>query len=272
LGVAQPNADVVWKLWNQPNVTKCVHAFVETDRIIQTLPWNHRGWHAGGSANNSYIGFEICEPAGHKYASGSTMIGYDVNKNKEYFEKIYNNAVDLCVYLCKEYHINPLTDIICHCEGFKKGIASNHGDVMHWFPKHGKDMDDFRKDVKNKLDKENNVIDQTDETKPITDIKYSYEHYVVKSGDTLSKIAVKYKTTVDSLVKLNNIKNPDSINIGDKLLVATYQLYYVIKGDTLSKIAKNFLDDANRYKEIMELNNLKTTNLEIGQKLRIPNK
>ena len=39
-------------------------------------------------------------------------------------------------------------NIICHCEGYKQGIASNHGDVMHWFPKHGKSMDTFRLDVK----------------------------------------------------------------------------------------------------------------------------
>ena len=36
-------------------------------------------------------------------------------------------------------------------EGHKLGIASNHGDVLHWFPKHGKSMDDFRADVKAKL-------------------------------------------------------------------------------------------------------------------------
>ena len=37
--------------------------------------------------------------------------------------------------------------VICHSEGHKRGIASNHADVMHWFPKHGKSMDTFRKDV-----------------------------------------------------------------------------------------------------------------------------
>jgi cell division septation protein DedD len=37
--------------------------------------------------------------------------------------------------------------VICHSEGYKRGIASNHGDVMHWFPKHGKSMDTFRADV-----------------------------------------------------------------------------------------------------------------------------
>lgn len=36
-------------------------------------------------------------------------------------------------------------DIICHCESYKQGIATNHSDVMHWFPKHGKSMDTFRK-------------------------------------------------------------------------------------------------------------------------------
>jgi hypothetical protein len=38
--------------------------------------------------------------------------------------------------------------IICHADGHKLGIASNHGDIYHWFKKHGKTMDDVRKDVK----------------------------------------------------------------------------------------------------------------------------
>lgn len=37
--------------------------------------------------------------------------------------------------------------------------------------------------------------------------------YKVKKGDTLSGIAAKYKTTVDKLVKINKIKNANSINI-----------------------------------------------------------
>lgn len=97
------------------------------------------------------------------------------------------------------------------------------------------------------------------------------EYYIVKPGDTLSKIAKAHNTTVDSLIKLNNIKNPNVINIGQKLLlVETYQTYKVLKGDTLSKIARNLLGNANRYTEIMELNNLKSTVIQIGQELRIP--
>jgi len=47
-------------------------------------------------------------------------------------------------------------------------------------------------------------------------------------------------------------------------------IYIVKSGDTLSKIAKDLLGNANRYKEIMELNNLKTTVILVGQKLKIP--
>jgi flagellum-specific peptidoglycan hydrolase FlgJ len=49
------------------------------------------------------------------------------------------------------------------------------------------------------------------------DIKEESQVYIVKKGDTLSAIARRYKTTVQSLVKLNNIKNPDLIRVGQKL-------------------------------------------------------
>lgn len=115
----------------------CVHAFIGkladgTVATYQTLPWNHRGWHAGGSANDSFIGFEICE-------DGLADAGY--------FNKVYTEAVELCVYLCKLYGLTE-TDIIGHYEGYQKGIASNHGDPKNWFPKHGKSMDTFRAEVK----------------------------------------------------------------------------------------------------------------------------
>lgn len=118
----------------------CVHAFIGkladgSVATYQTLPWDHRGWHAGGSANNTHIGFEICE-------DGLADAGY--------FSKVYQEAVELCAHLCKLYGLTE-KDIICHSEGYKKGVASNHADVMHWFPKHGKSMDTFRADVKKLL-------------------------------------------------------------------------------------------------------------------------
>mgnify|MGYP000865075753 CR=1 FL=1 len=146
-----------FELWNKSYQDKetsrqvCVHAFLDDKEVYQYLPWDHRGWHAGGGANNTHIGFEICEPAGFTYSHGATMEGYDVEKHEAYFRKVFNNAVDLCVMLCKKFNLTE-KDIITHCEGHKLGVASNHADVMHWFPKHGESMDSFRLAVKAKLE------------------------------------------------------------------------------------------------------------------------
>ena len=131
--------------WNQSSTKVCVHGFIGKDidgnvRVYQTLPWNIRGWHCNkgknGSGNDTYISFEICE---------------DNLTDKTYFEQVYNCAVELCAYLCKIYKFNPYKQIICHSEGHKLGIASNHADVMHWFPRHGKSMNIFRDDVALKI-------------------------------------------------------------------------------------------------------------------------
>ena len=68
--------------------------------------------------------------------------------------KIWSNAVWLTAHLCKMYGLDPEKDgvVICHSEGHERGMASNHADVMHWFPKHGKNMDDFRKAVKKEME------------------------------------------------------------------------------------------------------------------------
>ena len=130
----------------------CVHAFLDDKEVWQYLPWDHRGWHAGGAANNTHIGFEICEPGGFSYSSGANMVDYDVAKNERYFRKAWQNAVELCVLLYGMYGLTD-KDIIDHSEGNKRGIASNHADVMHWFPKHGESMDSFRVAVKAELTK-----------------------------------------------------------------------------------------------------------------------
>jgi len=141
--------------WNQPTPDGrkvCVHAFIGKLKdgsiaTYQTLPWDIIGWHSGtgslGSAknanNNGYIGFEICE---------------DGLADPVYFGKVYREAVELCAYLCKRYNIKPEKPwLICHSEGAQLGIASSHADVMHWFPRHGKNMDTFRADVKAELEK-----------------------------------------------------------------------------------------------------------------------
>ena len=128
----------------------CVHAFVDDKEVWQYLPWNHRGWHAGGRANDTHIGIEICEPPGFSYSGGANMMGYNVSQQEPYFRKAWHNTVELCVMLCREYGLTE-TDIIGHAEGFRQGIASNHADPLHWFSKHGENMNTFRKAVAEKL-------------------------------------------------------------------------------------------------------------------------
>ena len=43
--------------------------------------------------------------------------------------------------------------------------------------------------------------------------------YVVKPGDSVWKIAKKYKTSMDNIIKTNNLENPDLIDIGQKILI-----------------------------------------------------
>ena len=135
IGINQYNND-----WNRSGTGVCVHAFIGklangSVATVQTLPWNYRGWHGGGKCNDTHISFEICE---------------DGLSDKNYFNKVYTEAVEFTAYLCKLYNLDPTKDgvVICHSEGYNRGIATNHGDVMHWFPKHGKSMDTFRVDVK----------------------------------------------------------------------------------------------------------------------------
>lgn len=101
-------------------------------------------------------------------------------------------------------------------------------------------------------------------------------YYIVKRGDTLSRIASWYNTTVEELVRLNNIQNPNLIYIGERLLISTSddpnkskEINYVVKrGNTLSEIANRYGITVN---EIVELNNIRNPNLiYVGQRLRIP--
>lgn len=139
--------------WNQPGKF-CVHAFIgkfADGRVgtVQTLPWNRRAWHCGsgkkGSANDTHIAFEICE---------------DGLNDPGYFQAVCQEAAELTAMLCLEYGLDPLSDgvVICHAEGRKRGIASNHGDVLHWWPKFGRTMDDFRADVARAMKGEDEIV------------------------------------------------------------------------------------------------------------------
>lgn len=101
--------------------------------------------------------------------------------------------------------------------------------------------------------------------------------YTVKAGDTLWSIARRFNTTVEDLMKYNNLSS-DVINVGTVLTIPTTtdsstnlnsSMYVVKAGDTLWNIAKRY----NTTVEIlMMMNNLNTDLITIGQRLMVPNK
>lgn len=141
--------------WNHTAVEAGVHAWIGkladgTVTTVQVGPWDKKAWGCAsgpkGSCNNGWIQFEICE---------------DGLTDKSYFEKVYNEAIELSAYLCQLYGLNPMGSVVyngvtvpvvlCHQDSYQLGLGSNHGDVLHWFPKMGKTMADVRKDIAAKL-------------------------------------------------------------------------------------------------------------------------
>lgn len=96
--------------------------------------------------------------------------------------------------------------------------------------------------------------------------------YIVKSGDSLWKIANEYDVTVDELKKANNLTS-NVLSIGQKLVipsetVVSDQTYYTVQsGDSLWNIAKRYGVSVD---ELKKANNLSSNLLTIGQKLIIP--
>lgn len=101
--------------------------------------------------------------------------------------------------------------------------------------------------------------------------------YVVKKGDTLSKIASKYGTTYQKLASYNGIKNPNIISVGQIIKIPTtsskvvqvpqYRTHIVKKGETLSGIAKKY---GVYYQTIAKDNKIADPNkIYVGQKLTI---
>lgn len=163
VGCPQPKASVFINSWNKASYNNaCVHAFIDGNdgTVYQTLPWNYRGWHCAsgknGSGNNTHIGVEMCEPACIKYTGGSSFTCSDKATARAVVKRTYQSAVELFAMLCKKYNLNPTADgvIISHSEGYKRGIASNHGDPEHLWRGLGLSytMAGFRNDVKKAME------------------------------------------------------------------------------------------------------------------------
>lgn len=237
VGCPQPNALVFAKSWNEAGKEVAVHAVLQSDGIVyQCLPWNFRGWHAGGSANNTHVGVEMTEPDCIKYTGGSSFTCSDIDRAKTQVEGTYKTAVELFAYLCKEYGLDPMVDIISHREGYKKGVASNHGDPEHLWTqlKTGYTMDTFRKAVKEAMGASSGSSPAEPESvKPET----KDELYRVRKdwNDSKSQIGA-YK-------ELKNAKTQVDKNLGYKVFDSSGKCVYPVEATTcLVKITADVLN------------------------------
>lgn len=99
--------------------------------------------------------------------------------------------------------------------------------------------------------------------KPVTVNKPAEGEYIVKSGDTLSKIAYNNGVTLTDLIGINDIKNPNLIHVGQVIKLEKPRVHTVVKGDTLSKIAKKYDTTVN---ELAKKNGIINPNvINIGQ-------
>lgn len=141
----------------------------------QTLPTNISCWCSGqgktGNANFNppHIQFEICE---------------DDLKDEKYFNNVMNEAAELCAILCKTYDL-PVSSVISHAEGYKKGIASNHGDIDHWLKIYNKDMNWFRSKVSSYMKKSAKVITITASKAVDASKVSSYQTFLKDNGFTV---------------------------------------------------------------------------------------
>ncbi len=117
----------------------------------------------------------------------------------------------------------------------------------------------------------------------------SYAFHRVQSGETLIQLAVRYRTSVRAIAEINHIREKDFLRVGQKLKIAVGGTtvgretdaepeiitagnsdplrYRVKRGDTLRKIVEQYKTNLD---EIMHLNHLKSTRLQIDQELLIP--
>ena len=142
-GVNQKRISAYTRQWNTPGVQVCVHGFLGLDDngelcYEQILPYTTRCWGCGsgekGSFNASHIQFEICEDL----------------RDSGWCRETYAAALDICRELCLQFGIDP-ANVVTHSEAHAMGYASNHADVMHWWPAEGLSMELFRAELRAKL-------------------------------------------------------------------------------------------------------------------------
>lgn len=123
-------------------------------------------------------------------------------ETKAYFDNVYSKAVWLFAEVLKQMG-GKASEIICHAEGYQQGVASNHADVNHWFPLHGKTMDVFRADVEKAMNGE--TVDEGKEDNDVADVNTPATWAKEAWEKASKKVGIDGKTIMDGTRPTDNI-------------------------------------------------------------------
>lgn len=119
------------------------HGFIDWEEDVQTLPWDIKGWHAKEPANTMFIGIEMCRPH-----NGDP-------RKKERMQATYLASVNAVArifhYVLKIDKVSK-ENLMSHDEVRKKWNNTTHVDPTSYLKEIGKNMDEFREDVQDKLE------------------------------------------------------------------------------------------------------------------------
>ena len=119
------------------------HGFIDWVEDIQTIPWMEKGWHAKEPANSLFIGIEMCRPENNDPQKIDKMI-------VTYLASV-NAIARLFFYVLKIKKVTK-ENLMSHDEVRKKWKNTTHVDPTSYLKEIGKTIDQFRKDVQNKLE------------------------------------------------------------------------------------------------------------------------
>lgn len=133
-----------------------------------------------------------------------SYLKYDPNNAevKVYFDNVYAKAVYLFATILKQIG-GKASEIVCHAEGYKQGIASNHADVNHWFPLHGKTMDVFRADVEKAMN--GKVVEDDKKEDNMANVDTSAAWAAEAWEKASKKVGIDGKTIMDGTKPTDNI-------------------------------------------------------------------
>lgn len=108
-------------------------------------------------------------------------------------------------------------------------------------------------------------------TKTNLDGQVIYQNYTMVEGDTLESVANKFGITLQTILSVNQIKNPSAVVAGSLLQIPdrSGRRYVVEDGDMLSSITRKFKLNMG-WKTLQEINGLKSESIKVGQVLFIP--